>query len=184
MHSRHSVIVCWIWISSVRVYFPWTKTLFPFQFIIFKNEGVSKREVTLLNQNYLSNQRGGKSATVEGKDDVRTIKNEHTGIGWDDFVKVPWWSWLDFVLTRVRFKKKTLESRTQLLLHGWQVCQNHRKVLSPVLCIMYLKQTIPTLQSEGNHENSEENHWIDHQLNSWRTEREWMIFRQKVTNYL
>ena len=43
------------------------------QFIIFKNETVSEKEATLINHNYLSNQTGGKSATVEDKYDIRLI---------------------------------------------------------------------------------------------------------------
>ena len=46
---------------------------FPLLFIIFKNDTVSEKEVTLVNHNYLSNQTRGKSATFEGKYDIRMI---------------------------------------------------------------------------------------------------------------
>lgn len=73
------------------VYFPWSKRFFfsSLNSSFFLNKGVSKSKVTLVDHNNLSNQTGEISATVEGKYDRRVIKNEHTGVGRDAFVKVP-----------------------------------------------------------------------------------------------
>lgn len=72
------------------MHFPCPKRFFfLLKLIIFKNEGVSKHEVTLVDHNYLSNQTVQKSATVQDKYDRRMIKNKHAGVGQDAFVKVP-----------------------------------------------------------------------------------------------
>lgn len=77
MHRRYSINACRIWISLCScspTRHPWPKAF------IFSTEGVSKERFCWL-ITIISLTKRGKSAIVEGKYDMRTMKTEHAGIG-------------------------------------------------------------------------------------------------------